>query len=192
MVDIYDRGTQWDGAGICGGPEAERSPHLQPRRQTCAGGRMPSAWRVGGAAGADPRGVNANLLRKWIKAHEALTTRMPPKRAELLPVIAMEAPASACPSCGALRSIGEDVSEALDFVPQHWKVIRHVRPKCACDRWQKIVQTAAPSRPIARGMAGAGLLAHVLVSKSADCLPPRQSEIYARDGVEIERSTLAD
>jgi transposase len=92
-----------------------------------------------------------------------------------------------------LRSIGEDVSEVLDFVPQHWKVIRHVRPKCACDQCQKIVQAAAPSRPIARGMAGTGLLAHVLVSKYADCLPLyRQSEIYARDGVEIERSTLAD
>jgi transposase len=92
-----------------------------------------------------------------------------------------------------LRSIGEDFSEVLDFVPQHWKVIRHVRPKCACDQCQKIVQAAAPSRPIARGMAGAGLLAHVLVSKYADCLPLyRQSEIYARDGVEIERSTLAD
>lgn len=106
----------------------------------------------------------------------------------------VHAPASACPSCGgALRSIGEDVSEVLDFVPQHWRVIRHVRPKCACDRCQKIVQAAAPSRPIARGMAGAGLLAHVRVSKYADCLPLyRQSEIYAREGVEIERSTLAD
>lgn len=106
----------------------------------------------------------------------------------------VHAPAAACPNCGGvLRAIGEDVSEVLDFVPQHWKVIRHVRPKCACDRCQKIVQTPAPARPIARGLAGAGLLAHVLVSKYADCLPLyRQSEIYARDGVEIERSTLAD
>lgn len=103
-------------------------------------------------------------------------------------------PATACPSCGGtLRSIGEDVAEILDFVPQHWKVIRHVRPKCVCDACQKIVQAPAPGRPIARGLAGAGLLAHVLVAKYCDHLPlHRQSEIYARDGVELERSTLAD
>lgn len=106
----------------------------------------------------------------------------------------VHAPASACPDCGgALRPIGEDVSEMLDYVPAHWKVIQHVRPKCACDACSRIVQASAPSRPIARGLAGAGLLAHVLVSKYGDSLPLyRQSEIYAREGVEIERSTLAE
>lgn len=106
----------------------------------------------------------------------------------------VHAPAAACPRCGgALRSIGEDVSEMLDYVPAHWKVIRHVRPKCACDACQQIVQADAPSRPIPRGTAAPGLLAHVLVAKYCDSLPlHRQSEIYARDGVEIERSTLAD
>lgn len=106
----------------------------------------------------------------------------------------VHAPAAACPRCGgALRAIGEDVSEMLDYVPAHWKVIRHVRPKCACDACQRIVQAEAPSRPIPRGIAAPGLLAHVLVSKYCDSLPlHRQSEIYARDGIEIERSTLAD
>lgn len=81
----------------------------------------------------------------------------------------------------------------LEYVPSHFKVIRHVRAKLSCARCQTIVQSAAPSRPIARGMAGPALLAHVLVSKYCDHLPLyRQSEIYARSGVDLERSTLAD
>jgi transposase len=103
-------------------------------------------------------------------------------------------PACACPECGAaLRKIGEDVSEVLDYVPARFRVIQHVRPKLACPSCERIVQVEAPSRPIARGLAGTGLLAHVLVSKYADHLPLyRQSQIYAREGVDIERSTLAE
>ncbi len=72
-------------------------------------------------------------------------------------------------------------------------MIRHVRPKCACGRCDRIVQAPAPSRPIAQGLAGPGLLAHVLVSKYGDHLPLyRQSEIYAREGVNLPRSTLTD
>jgi len=99
-----------------------------------------------------------------------------------------------CPDCGGqLRSLGEDVSEMLEYVPARFKVIRHVRPKLSCSACERIVQAAAPTRPIARGLAGPGLLAHVLVSKYADHLPLyRQSEIYAREGVDLERSTLAD
>lgn len=99
-----------------------------------------------------------------------------------------------CPECGAeLKRLGEDVSEVLEYVPSHFKVIRHVRPKLSCAQCHTIVQAAAPERPIARGLAGPGLLAHVLVSKYCDHLPLyRQSEIYARAGVELERSTLAD
>src|SRR5712664_1223258 len=100
----------------------------------------------------------------------------------------------ACPDCGgALKPLGEDVSEMLEYVPEHFKVIQQVRPKLACACCDKIVQAAAPSRPIERGMAGPGLLAHVLVSKYADHLPLyRQAEIYARDGVELDRSTMAE
>jgi transposase len=88
---------------------------------------------------------------------------------------------SACPDCGgALKKLGEDVSEVLEYVPASFKVIRHVRPKLCCAGCDKIVQAAAPSRPIDRGLAGPGLLAHVLTSKFADHLPLyRQSEIYA-------------
>ena len=98
-----------------------------------------------------------------------------------------------CPDCGGqLRQFGEDVSEQLEYIPDSFKVIRHVRPKFACSGCERVVEAPAPSRPIERGLAGPGLLAHVLVSKFADHLPLyRQSEIYARQGVEIERSTLA-
>ncbi len=101
---------------------------------------------------------------------------------------------TACPDCGgALKALGEDVSEILEYVPAHFHVIQQVRPKLACTHCDKIVQAEAPSRPIARGLAGPGLLAHVLVSKYCDHLPLyRQEEIYARVGVELERTTLAD
>jgi transposase len=92
-----------------------------------------------------------------------------------------------------LRKLGEDVSEMLEYVPASFFVVRHVRPKLSCTKCSHIVQAAAPSRPIECGVAGPGLLAHVLVSKYADHLPLyRQSEIYARQGIELERSTLAD
>jgi transposase len=101
---------------------------------------------------------------------------------------------AACPDCGGeLKPLGEDVSEILEYVPERFKVIRQIRPKLACAGCERIVQAEAPSRPIQRGVAGPGLLAHVLVSKYCDHLPLyRQSEMYAREGVELERSTLAD
>jgi transposase len=102
--------------------------------------------------------------------------------------------ACSCPACGgALRPLGEDVAELLEYVPEHWKVIRHVRPKYSCASCARIVQASAPSRPIERGLAGPALLAHVLVSKYCDHLPLyRQSQIYARSGIELDRSTLAE
>jgi hypothetical protein len=74
----------------------------------------------------------------------------------------VHAPACTCPDCGKeMRQIGEDVSEILDYVPEHFRVIRHVRPKLACPGCERIVQVEAPSRPIDRGMASAALLAHI-------------------------------
>jgi transposase len=98
-----------------------------------------------------------------------------------------------CPDCGGgLRHFGNDVSEQLEYVPESFKVIRHVRPKFACTGCDRVVEAPAPSRPIERGLAAPSLLAHVIVSKYADHLPLfRQSEIYARQGVEISRSTMA-
>ena len=100
----------------------------------------------------------------------------------------------ACPACGGtLRQVGEDVTEILDYVPGRFEVIRHVRPAFSCRRCEGMVQAPMPSLPITRGQPGAGLLAHVLVSKYCDHLPLyRQSGIYARDGVELDRATLAD
>jgi transposase len=106
----------------------------------------------------------------------------------------VHAVACACPRCGgALRRLGEEVTEVLDYVPASFKVIRHVRPKFSCRKCEAITVAPMPSLPIERGRPSAGLLAHVLVSKYADHLPLyRQSAIYARHGVELERSTLAD
>jgi transposase len=100
----------------------------------------------------------------------------------------------ACPDCGGtLRRLGEDVSETLEYVPARFKVIRTVRPKLSCAGCSRIVQAPAPNRPIDRGLAGPGLLAHVLVAKYADHLPLyRQAEMYRREGIELDRSTLAD
>src|ERR1700746_2966808 len=89
-----------------------------------------------------------------------------------------------CPDCGGqLRQFGEDVAEQLEYVPHSFKVIRHVRPKFACTGCDRVVEAPAPSRPIERGLAGPGLLAHVLVSKFADHLTIyRQYEIFSRHG----------
>jgi len=103
------------------------------------------------------------------------------------------APACGCPHCGtALRRLGEDISEYLELIPEHFKVIRVVRPKMSCPKCSAVVQAPAPSRPIPKSIAGAGLLAHVAVGKYLDHLPLyRQSEIYARQGIDLERSTMA-
>ncbi len=102
--------------------------------------------------------------------------------------------ADGCTACGGTMSaLGEDVTEVLEYVPARFQVVRHVRPKLACQRCDAISQAPAPALPVPRGRAGPGLLAHVVVSKFADHLPLyRQSQIYAREGVELSRSTLAD
>jgi transposase len=127
-----------------------------------------------------------NRVRR--RARQPLPAHLPRETRKILPK------QETCPDCSdALKFLGEDVSEILEYVPEHFKVIRQVRSKLACVRCDKIVQAEAPSRPIERGIAGPGLLAHVLVSKYCDHLPLyRQSEIYAREGVELDRSTMAE
>ena len=99
-----------------------------------------------------------------------------------------------CAECGgALRRLGEDVTEELEYVPGRFIVKRIVRPRFACSGFEGFTQAPLPSRPIERGRPGPGLLAHVLVNKYADHLPLyRQSGIFERDGIDIDRSTLAD
>ncbi len=99
-----------------------------------------------------------------------------------------------CPCCGgAIHKIGETVSEMLDYVPARLRVLRIRRPKYGCRACGAIHQEPAPVRPIAKGLASPGLLAHVLVSKYCDHLPLyRQSQIFARQRVDLNRSTLAN
>lgn len=104
-------------------------------------------------------------------------------------------PGSVCPGCGGIRfsKIGEDVIEILEKIPARLKVIRHVRPKLSCRSCEKILQAPAPDLPIEKGRPGPGLVANVVVGKYLDGLPLyRQSAILAREGIEIERATLAD
>ena len=100
-----------------------------------------------------------------------------------------------CRCCGgALHPIGEDVSQRLDLVPARFRVLVTRRPKYACRRCEEgVVQAAAPARIVDAGIPTEALIAHVLVSKYADHLPLyRQAQIYARQGVDLDRSTLAD
>jgi len=103
-------------------------------------------------------------------------------------------PGEACGDCGGgLKQLGEDVTEELEYIPGHFVVKRIVRPRMTCTCCEAFAQAELPSRPITRGRPGPGLLAHVLVGKYCDHLPLyRQSEIYARDKVDLHRSTLTD
>lgn len=124
--------------------------------------------------------------------------RRKPARKPLPPALPRQvvehAPPCACPRCGgALHRLGEDVTEVLEYVPGSFHVVQHVRPKLSCRSCEAITQAPAPSLPIERGLAGPGLLAHVLVAKYCDHLPLyRQAEIYARAGIDLDRSTMAD
>ena len=103
-------------------------------------------------------------------------------------------PGSQCSTCGGvLKTLGEDVTEELEYIPGRFVVNRIIRPRMACRCCEAICQSPLPSRPIEKGRPGPGLLAHVLVNKYADHLPLyRQSQIFGREGVDLDRSTLAD
>jgi transposase len=107
--------------------------------------------------------------------------------------ILLDVPSDACPCYGGtMHRIGESESEMLDWVPARLRVIRTTRPKYACRVCNKVVQAAAPERAIAGGLATPALLAQVLISKYCDHTPLyRQSQIFARHGVDLSRSTLA-
>lgn len=133
---------------------------------------------------------------------EPLRQRMRPKRKPLPDHLPREEVihepqadgACTCPDCGAgMAKLGEDVTEVLDYVPGRFQVVRHVRPKYACKACDAITQAPAPAMPTPRGRATPATLAHLLVAKYCDHLPLyRQSEIYAREGVALDRSTLCD
>ncbi len=119
-----------------------------------------------------------------------------PKRKPLPPELPRNeevlSPGEVCGCGGKLRAISQDVTEELEYVPGRFFVNRIVRPRLACTCCEKIIQSPLPSRPIERGRPGPGLLAHVLVNKYADHCPLyRQSQIFGREGIDLDRSTLA-
>src|SRR5271165_4610163 len=100
-----------------------------------------------------------------------------------------------CVCCGGSRlsKLGEDVTETLEVIPRQWKVIQHVREKFTCQDCEKISQSPAPFHVIPRGWAGPSLLAMILFEKFGQHQPlNRQAERYAREGVPISLSTMAD
>ncbi len=145
-----------------------------------------AAARMAAVAAASEKIVVPSFERRK-PARRPLPEHLPRER------IVYPAP-TACPCCGGiLHKLGEDVTEMLEMVPRQWKVIQHVREKFSCRSCEAITQPPAPSHPIARGRAGPHLLAHVLFAKYGLHLPlNRQSATYAREGIELDVSTLAD
>lgn len=107
----------------------------------------------------------------------------------------VHAPPGVCKTCGGseLRTVSETVTEVLAYVPARFEVNRHVRPVYSCRKCETMVQAPMPDLPIPRGMVDASFLAHIVVAKFCDHLPLyRQAEIYARSGLDIDRSQLAE
>jgi transposase len=138
------------------------------------------------ATAASTGTVVQSFTRRW-PVRAPLPAHLPRER------VVIPAPI-ACPCCGGkLAKLGEDVTETLEVVPRHWKVIQTVREKFTCRSCEKITQPPAPFHVIARARAGASLLAMILCAKFGDHQPlNRQSEAYGREGVVLDVSTLAD
>src|SRR5262245_34524325 len=167
------------------------------------------------SAVADRNGISRSQLYAWMRL--ARDGSIPgislngPQKPQFVPVrieAAPPLPAPAVARCrrpsaysivgatgcdGTLRTVGEDRTQILEYIPGHFKVREEVRPAGSCNKCGCMVQPPMPALPIPRGQADASVLAHVAVAKYCDHLPLyRQSEIYARDGVELDRSLLAD
>jgi transposase len=138
-----------------------------------------------GSVAPDAPSVRSLTHKKPVRAR--LPAHLPRER------VVVPAPPS-CPCCGGkLVKLGEDVTETLEVVPRQWKVIQTVREKFSCRACEKITQPPAPFHVIPRARAGASLLAMILYAKFGEHQPlNRQSESYAREGIELDVSTLAD
>lgn len=140
------------------------------------------------AVAASEQKIKVQAFERKKPARRPLPEHLPRERV-------VEPAPSACPCCGGtnLRKIGEDITEMLEVIPRRWKVIQHVREKFSCRSCETITQPPAPSHPIARGRAGPHLLAQVLFGKYGLHLPlNRQSAAFAREGIDLDVSTLAD
>jgi transposase len=159
--------------------------------------------KTGVAAAIEDSSTDASEPVKRKPARQPLPDHLPRETIKLDPepvrtadrAKAGQSSACGCPSCGGhqWRLVGEDVSEQLELVPAHFKVIRTVRPKYSCAGCQTMVQEPAPSRPIAKGLFAPGLIANIIVSKYVDHIPlNRMIDIYGRQSVELASSTLSD
>ena len=168
------------------GPRSERSQRLIDQMEL-------QLEELAAAAGEDAARAEAAVVQvPGFPRRQATRRNFPdhlPRRRIVYP-----AP-TACPCCGGskLSKIGEDVTETLDVVPRQWFVTEHVREKFSCRSCETITQPPAPFHAIARGFAGPSLLAMMLVEKYANHQPlNRQSDHYAREGIKLSVSTLAD
>src|ERR1700730_14321435 len=132
-------------------------------------------------------GVAVKSFARQRSARAPLPAHLPRER------VIIPAPC-ACSLCGGrLAKLGEDITETMEIVPRQWKVIQTVREKFPCRSCEKITQPPAPFHVIARARAGASLLAMILYAKFGQHQPlNRHSESYAREGIELDVSTLAD
>src|ERR1700682_6279328 len=122
-----------------------------------------------------------------------LLRRSPRRSASCQPICRSNALSSRRLAPAVIHKLGEVVSKTLECEPRRWKIIEHVREKFSCRDCEAITEAPAPSHPIPRGFAGPSLLAMVLVNKFLLHQPlNRQSKTYAREGIEIDVSTLAD
>ncbi|WP_294124334.1 IS66 family transposase [Sphingomonas sp.] len=168
------------------GPRSERSQRLLDQLELEL--EELAAARAEDEAKAEAAGVPVQGFTRRKAKRRNFPDHLPRRR------VVHPAPAS-CPGCGSskLSKIGEDITETLDVVPRQWLVTEHVREKFSCRACEKISQPPAPFHVIARGFAGASLLAMMLVGKYANHQPlNRQSEQYAREGIELSVSTMAD
>jgi transposase len=170
------------------GQSAERGRQLLDQLELQLEELEASATEDAVAAGpAEPDPISVRSLGGKRPMRAPLPAHLPRERLVVL------APPS-CPCCGGkLVKLGEDVTETLEVVPRQWKVIQTVREKFSCRACEKITQPPAPFHVIPRARAGASLLAMILYNKFGEHQPlNRQSESYAREGIELDVSTLAD
>jgi transposase len=149
--------------------------------------------QVGAEAGATIETASPEKKAERARTRRTNRGRLPAHLPRVETVVDIED--KTCPCCqGALHQIGEDVSERLDVIPAQFRVMVTRRPKYACRACEEgVVQAPAPARLIEGGLPTEALVAHVLTAKYADHCPLyRQARIYARQGVELDRSTLAD
>jgi transposase len=166
------------------GPRSERSQRLIDQMEL----QLEELAAAAGEEATRAAGVQVQGFTRRQATRRNFPDHLPRRR------IVYPAPIS-CPCCGGskLSKIGEDVTETLDVVPRQWFVTEHVREKFSCRSCETISQPPAPFHAIARGFAGPSLLAMMLVEKYANHQPlNRQSEQYAREGIELSVSTMAD